>query len=449
MKKNVSKKYYIIAAAVAIGFCSLLSITFYSAMKKEIYHSKIHEREETIEKFLHYRSETESFFNINEYILKGYVAYLKTRPEITAEESDKYLTNLLKDELHLIRNISTIKDTTIVSVFPKDGNEDAIGVDLAKTPGQGKKVLEVKKNLKQILQGPIELVQGGSGFIIRIPVVNDTGYWGQVSIVINADKFMQKALLSEKQNNLQIALFNDSTFKGRPFLGSRSILQRDPILLDIEFSNTLWGAAIIPKDGWTASNNKFIAKFVIFVLLTSLASLLLYNNIISKFKLKNQVIHDHLTGLYTRAFLDEFYQLTFEKAKRNGSKVLILLLDINEFKSINDNYGHKAGDEVLKLISEQLLKICRKSEAVFRLGGDEFLVIIPDIEDISDVKIIKERIRKAVTLDYIHQNEKIEILSSIGSAIYPTDETDFDKLTHVAAEDMYRQKTKLKTNTDL
>lgn len=442
MKKNISKKYYIIAAAIPIFFFAVLSFTFYSNMKNEIYSSNVHEREETIGKFLHYRSQTESFFNINEHILKGYIAYLKTHPQVRPEESDKYLSNLVQGDGHLIRNISTIKDTTIVSVFPKEGNESAVGIDLLDIPLQGEKVLEVKYKLKQILQGPLDLVQGGKGFIIRIPVVNDeTGYWGQVSIVIDADQFMERALLSEKQNRLHIALFNDNTFRKNPFLGESSILKKDPIILDMEFSNTLWSAAIIPINGWERADDKIVLKFVVSILLTFLSATLLYNNIISRFKFKNEVIHDHLTGLYSRAFLDEFYQMAFEKAKRNNTKVLILLLDINKFKSINDTYGHKAGDEVLKLISDKLLKTCRKSEAVFRLGGDEFLIIIPDIGDISDVKIIKERIRKAVTIDYQHQNKKIKIFSSIGSSVYPTDETDFDKLTHVADEDMYRQKT--------
>ena len=445
MKKNISKKYYTIAAAISILFFAVLSFTFYSNMKNEIYSSKVHEREETIGKFLHYRSQTESFFNVNEHILKGYIAYLKTHPQVTPEESDKYLSNLVQGDGHLIRNISTIKDTTIISVFPRKGNESAVGIDLLDIPLQGEKVLEVKYELKQILQGPVELVQGGKGFIIRIPVVNDEiGYWGQVSIVIDADRFIERALLAEKQAELHIALFNDSTFRENPFLGDRSILKKNPIMLDMEFSNTLWSAAIIPINGWERGDDKIVLKLVVLILLTLSASLLLYNNIISRFKFKNEVIHDHLTGLYSRAFLDEFYQMAFEKAKRNDTKVLILLLDINKFKNINDTYGHKAGDEVLKLISDKLLKVCRKSEAVFRLGGDEFLIIIPDIGDVSDVKIIKERIRKAVTLDYRHQNKKIKILSSVGSAVYPTDETDFDKLTHIADEDMYNQKTNSK-----
>lgn len=449
MKKNVSKKYYVIAAAVSILFCNILLTTFYSMMKTEISNNKTTEREDTTKKFLHYKSQTESFFNINECILKGYIAYLKSHPEITAEESDKYLNNLVKEEEHLIRNISTVRDTKIISTFPHEGNETIIGIDLSKLPVQGEKVLEVKNTLKQILQGPVELVQGGIGFIIRIPVVNkEKGYWGQVSIVIDADQFIKKARLYEKQNSIQIALFNDGAFKEKPFLGNSSILRNSPIMFTMEFSNTLWKAAVIPEGGWKTSNNKIIAKFIILILLTLVASLLLYNNIISKFKLKTQVIHDHLTGLYTRAFLDEFYQLAVEKAKRNNTKVLILLLDINKFKTINDTYGHKAGDEVLKLISAQLLKICRKSEAVFRLGGDEFLIIIPDIVNLSDIDIIKERIRKAVTIDYSHQNEKIKVLSSIGSAVYPIDETDFDKLTHVADKDMYRQKTDSKTRID-
>jgi diguanylate cyclase (GGDEF)-like protein len=450
VKRNISTKSYIIAFMISFLFCITLSYTFYSTFKNEIDQSKNTEREDVIERFLHYRSQTENLFNQNEYLLKGYIAYLETHPEASPEESEKYLSYLIKGEENLIRSITTIRDTTIITTYPLKGNEAALGVDLSKIPIQGEKVLEVKNNLKQTLQGPLELIQGGFGFILRTPIVNnETGYWGQVSIIIDVGNFIQKATSYEKENDLEITLFNNDTFKDKPFMGSNNTLRDNPVILDMELSNTVWKAAIIPRNGWGASKEKYEIKFIVMILLTLTASLLLYNHIITRFKLKSQVIHDHLTGLYTRAFLDEYYQLTFEKAKRNCTKVLILLLDINDFKNINDTYGHKAGDEVLRLIANQLLKICRKSEAVFRLGGDEFLIIIPDIEDLSDVKVIKERIKKAVTVDYLHQNKEIKILSSIGSAVYPVEGSDFDGLTHVADEDMYRQKSALKRESNL
>ncbi len=441
MEKNIEKKYYLIAATISTVFCMTFLTTFYLTVTNEINQNKHKEKLDTIEKFIHFKSQTENLFNLNENILKGYIAYIKTHPEITYEESNKYLSKLIVENGHLIRNISTLKDTTVVSVYPSKGNEAAIGVDISKILGQSEKVLEVKNTFSEILQGKIELIQGGLGFILRIPVVIDGGdYWGQVSIVIDADKFIEKALSYGEQNNLDIAIFNKNSFPERPFLGDKNILKNKPIILDMELNNSIWKAAVIPKNGWKKTNPEFFTKISFIVFLILAASTMLYNNIITRFKLKNQVIYDHMTGLYNRTFLEGFQQLVFEKSKRNNTMVGVLLLDINDFKFINDNYGHKTGDEILKLISSQLTKGCRKSEAVFRLGGDEFMVIIPDIINAEDIDAIKDRISKAVDITYSHLNDEISIKTSIGSALYPLNGTNFDEVSHAADEDMYEQK---------
>lgn len=444
MKKYVSKKQYSIAAILSFIFAAILLTTFYSTLKTEIRQSKNQERTRTLEKFLHYRSQSENLFNLNSNILKGYVAYIKTHPDAKHEELNNYLSKLIGEKEHLIKNISTLKNTTIVTVYPLQGNESVIGADISKVPGQSEKVLAVKESSEKILQGPLKLLQGGLGFILRIPVIIDDSYWGQVSLIIDADKFIDKALTFGKESELEIALFNDEKFQIVPFIGDRNILRKDPIILNMELENAIWKAAIIPEKGWSDSNNILFTKFMILSLLTLITSMLIYNNIISGFKLKNQVMHDQLTGLYTRFFLDEFYPLVFEKSVRNGTKVGILLLDINNFKVINDTYGHKVGDEVLRAISDQLLKVCRKSEAVFRLGGDEFLIIISDITDISNIESIKERITKATSLEHFYKKHKISLSSSLGSAIYPLDGSTFDEVVHVADKDMYMQKNLFK-----
>jgi diguanylate cyclase (GGDEF)-like protein len=446
VKIHISKQQYIKAAMVPLLFFVVLSTIFYSTLKNEITQSKNKEKGETIERFLHYRSQTENLFNLNVNLLRGYVSYINSHPEATDEQFNIYLSNLIIDKNNLIKNISTVKGTKVIAAYPIEGNEKIIGVDLAKIPGQSENVLKVKNEGKQILQGPIKLVQGGQGFILRTPVINDLGYWGQVSIVIDADKFIERAISYSKQNNLEISIFNNEDFKTKPFLGDINILKKDPIMLNMELENNIWKVAIIPKDGWGNSNIVLLIKFLFSVILIFIFSLIIYSNTISQLKLKSQIIHDHLTGLYTRAFLDEFYQMVFERAIRNSTKVGVLLLDINDFKEINDTYGHKVGDEILKLISDKLLKVCRKSEAAFRIGGDEFLIIVSDIRDISEIELIKKRILKAVNTEYLNDNNKINISTSVGSASYPLDGSDFDNIAHAADEDMYRQKILFKKN---
>ncbi len=108
---------------------------------------------------------------------------------------------LIQSNSKLIKNISVLKDTTIVYAYPLKGNEAVIGKNLAFIAAQKGNVLKVKKNMTPIFQGPVNLVQGGTGFISRIPVILEDGtYWGQISIVINGEELMKETGLYEKDS---------------------------------------------------------------------------------------------------------------------------------------------------------------------------------------------------------------------------------------------------------
>jgi len=135
-----------------------------------------------------------------------------------------------------------------------------------------------------------------------------------------------------------------------------------------------------------------------------------------------QSLKDPLTGCYNRRFLEEYLTKYELLAKRQGSNVGMLMIDIDHFKLINDTYGHNVGDMVLKAFAQIVRKTIRASDFVFRYGGEEFLVVLPDIKK-NTAFMVAEKIRTAVesTNIKIEDGRFIKITVSIGVAEFPQD----------------------------
>jgi len=151
-------------------------------------------------------------------------------------------------------------------------------------------------------------------------------------------------------------------------------------------------------------------------------------------KLESKAYKDSLTGIYNRKFLEEVFKLEVEKYKKFRKPFCILFLDINNFKMINDTYGHIEGDKLLQNIAQTIKSSVRKEDFTIRYGGDEF-VIVTDIEPTYILKLV-ERLNDNLRFKY----NNIEISVSIGSACYPADGKDLDTLLKVADMRMYKIK---------
>ena len=153
--------------------------------------------------------------------------------------------------------------------------------------------------------------------------------------------------------------------------------------------------------------------------------------------IKFQASIDSLTQVHNRSYLEFFIKGLFQHAKTNGTHIGIVEMDIDHFKSINDTYGHLAGDAALKLVASSLLSHCRKSETVFRMGGDEFLIIFKDLADKNSFGLILERIKSGLPTILHYHDFEIPISISTGHAVYPEDGDHFDALFKHADKMMY------------
>jgi diguanylate cyclase (GGDEF)-like protein/PAS domain S-box-containing protein len=163
-------------------------------------------------------------------------------------------------------------------------------------------------------------------------------------------------------------------------------------------------------------------------------------------KLKELALHDPLTGLPNRAYFSQCLKTEMEKAKRTNLLLSVFVLDIDHFKEINDTYGHDIGDELLKEFAMRVKKAIRKNDFLARIGGDEFVILIPELTEKTKVIEIADRIQQCLSDEWIIANEKVRITSSIGISFYNQFDLEEKTLFKHADLALYEAKKKGKNN---
>lgn len=150
--------------------------------------------------------------------------------------------------------------------------------------------------------------------------------------------------------------------------------------------------------------------------------------------------HDYLTDLPNRILFGDRLGAALALGHRHGRRGAVLFLDIDRFKEINDTLGHTIGDELLQSVARRLVASVRSSDTVCRQGGDEFVVLLPEIERARDAAISAETILVALAAPHCLRDTTIEITASIGICIYPDDGSDAKTLLRCADAAMYEAK---------
>lgn len=156
--------------------------------------------------------------------------------------------------------------------------------------------------------------------------------------------------------------------------------------------------------------------------------------------LAHQVLHDALTGLANRRLLTDRMERALAQAGRDGTQVAVLLLDLDGFKNINDSHGHGEGDALIVAVAQRLLEAVRAADTVARFGGDEFVVVLPELRADSELLAAVERVMAAVTGRYPLLRHETHVSASIGVAVFPRDGDDPATLIKNADTAMYRAK---------
>lgn len=156
---------------------------------------------------------------------------------------------------------------------------------------------------------------------------------------------------------------------------------------------------------------------------------------------RRAALHDLLTGLPNRALFYDRLEHGFQQAQRHGWTLAVMFVDLDDFKIINDTYGHDAGDSVLQMIAERLKENTRGDDTVSRHGGDEFVILLNEVREETNVSLVAENIIKKIQAPCHISKRGVtfsrSIMASIGISIFPQDGTTADALVSSADRAMY------------
>jgi diguanylate cyclase (GGDEF)-like protein len=155
---------------------------------------------------------------------------------------------------------------------------------------------------------------------------------------------------------------------------------------------------------------------------------------------EHRAFHDELTGLANRTLFEDRLHLAIDQARRSGTQLAVLFLDLDQFKNVNDSLGHPAGNRLLQGVARRLEASVRAGETVGRFGGDEFTVLLTEVEGPAGAATAAQRLLDAFAQPFVVERRKLFAGLSIGVAIFPTDGTDADTLMRHADAAMYLAK---------
>lgn len=349
--------------------------------------------------------------------------------------------NMMDDS---IQSIQIAPNGVVTEIYPEDRNESG-KIDLINDSDRGEISRYARDNDTVIMQGPFELKQGGYGIAVRNPVYleNENGqksFWGFTIVILKVPEIFSDSVEALSNFGYKYSLQKSASPWDATYVwvyGSKEELN-DPVIYDFDVYGDKWRLEILPKSGFYNNNYMIymvIGGVIIVLLLTGLTAALISINENRKL-FKKLAVTDTLTGIYNRHGFDEQVE---QYMRQNPQKhCVVAMLDIDDFKLVNDVYGHAAGDGVLKKLAESMKQYFSKDVILGRNGGDEFSIFMPD----CTVMEVKPSLKKFTeeTRKFYGKGEEHTFTISLGFAESPVFADNRSQLMRCADMALYEVK---------
>lgn len=359
------------------------------------------------------------------------------------EHFEKVAENMMTDS---IQSIQLAQGGVVTDIYPEKGN-DTGKIDLINDPSRGEIARYGRDNNITVMQGPFQLKQGDVGITIRNPVYleNESGdkyFWGFTISIIRVPEIFSNSVNALEDFGYYYRLSKTLSPLTGEFTEIYSNCEEfiSPVTYQFELGGCSWKLEVTPKDGWHADSQTttvFIGGFIILFLLTGLTYALMVlqaNGII----LQNLSSTDNLTGLLNRNGFQE--HLTKYMKKHSNEHCVCIALDIDDFKFINDLFGHSTGDKALCILADTIRSSFPKNSILCRNGGDEFCIILKN----CTCKDAKAQIEAFTDMprSFIASNQTQSFNISVGYAQYNPDDGSVEQLLIDADTALYDVKIK-------
>lgn len=343
-----------------------------------------------------------------------------------------------------IQSIQLAPKGIATEIYPKKGN-DAGKIDLIHDKDRGEISRYARDNGVLTLQGPFELKQGGQGIAVRNPVYleNDDGeevFWGFTIVIIRVPDIFADTVKALSDFGYDYRLSKTVSCREETY----EVVNRskgklmDPASYAFEMAGDHWKLEVMPRQGWFSYRSLyrfFVGGMLIVVLFTGLtAALLIFYEHRQRFR--RLAVTDALTGIYNRHGFDEKVE---QYLKQHSDRPCVgVQFDIDDFKLINDMFGHASGDKALQILTQTMQDYFGELAVLGRNGGDEFCIFLPD----CTCEKVKHRLEEFTESRrvFIYNGEEKEFHISLGYAEYPLQGEDYLQLMRCADAALYEVK---------
>ncbi|MBV6271728.1 sensor domain-containing diguanylate cyclase [Alcaligenaceae bacterium CGII-47] len=369
---------------------------------------------------------------------------LSHNPDISQHELDGYAELTLQQNDSIV-GVQFAPDGIVTMVYPYENHRMALGHDLLKDPDRRQYAIKAIETRKAVLQGPVQALQGGYFLFNRkavfLPGPDGEKFWGLSVVAVDFDRLMDryKQLLNDSDYLFSLTVHGTN---GTPvqIWGDGQILNDSAPHQTIQLPHARWELAILPKNGWVAPDHRLFRNEIFYGLTTLLMFLLAAASSASYLEKRQKSRTDPLTGSLNKNAI----QTQGELLIRRKEPFIILIMDLNNFKAINDTYGHYVGDLVLIEVANRIQKALRRDDALSRFGGDEYIAVVTDGHIDTDVLI--RRIIENVTRPLQIEEHTLTVGISVGWATYTGGADTYESLYQAADKRMYEMKHSTKPN---
>ncbi|MBP7782984.1 MAG: sensor domain-containing diguanylate cyclase [Acinetobacter sp.] len=344
--------------------------------------------------------------------------------------------------------LSIAPDGIMRQIEPAWQNKLVANHDLFEGKDREKEIQNIKKGDLQFL-GPFKLIQGPLGAVGMLPVffAKEDGtryFWGYTLVSLQ----LPNAFEGVKLNNLvkngyayELSGINPFTKQKEVIDASKQALTENFVSIPIQLYGADWSLKISSLNIAT-SPLKLALEFLLVVFGAGLVAWLTYSVLTmseQREQLKTIAMFDPLTNLPNRRLLNIKLE-NFIRDKEASDHIVVCYLDLDGFKYVNDAFGHEIGDELLKVVSKKLEGTIKNNDFISRIGGDEFVIVLNQLESLGQVEDILKRIVDVVSEQIVISDITLNISVSLGAAIYKMHGDEPEHLLRIADQAMYQAK---------